>query len=190
MKKEIYAVILNDYGDKTVEGYFTVREDADKYCAKHSEWNYIVKTIACYDKREDLSDVKLKYEYRIIFDRANDLWITANKNEQYYEAYCSEYLRSNSIHCDISNSVNKPEIVEIFVNTENNDIKFAEEIARDLLSKFLEMCNEQLPKVAAKNMNVLLSAEENERKRKQKEEELKQKELAELKRLKEKYENT
>lgn len=188
MKKEIYLVIENDYGNKTVMGYFTDREDADKYCAKHSEYNYIIKPIACYDKREDLSDVKLKYEYRIVFDRANGLWIIVSKNEPYYKAYCSEYLRSNSIHCDISNSANKAEVVEIFVNTENNDIKLAEEIARDLLSKFLEMCNEQLPKVAAKNMNVLLSAAENERIRKQEEEELKQKELAELKRLKEKYE--
>ena len=188
MKKEIYVVIESNPNGHEIKGYFSDKTNADRYCIKYSEPNFYlyVKVVSCYDDIEDLSDVNLKYKYLIKFEEnENGSWDIVG-NPQEFEVYSSNYLKNNSIlYCGIGNN-NAPRIVEMFINVENNDIKFAKEIARDLLSSFLYMCNDQLPEIAVIHMNTLLSACKDERKKQ--EEALKQKELAELKRLKEKYE--
>ena len=55
--------------------------------------------------------------------------------------------------------------------------------------QFLDFCNNEPNEKFINDMNKILCADETARLNKQKEEEIRQKELTELKRLKEKYEN-
>ena len=188
MGKEIYVVVYEWKQYRHIKGYFTSREEADKYCAKHSAELH-VEVISCLDNKEDLSDVKLKYEYHIHFDKRGDKWIVANKPYT-YNAYISDYLKSNSLLCVCDYA---PKQVLVNVNLEKNDIKLAEETAQDILNQFLVMCYNEPISIAVHHINTILHYAEIERKReeqrKREAEELKQRELAELKRLKEKYES-
>ena len=61
-------------------------------------------------------------------------------------------------------------------------------IAQDIFYQFLESCDGNITQKAIDEFNKILSAEEDARKKAKKQEKIKKKELAELKRLKEKYE--
>lgn len=187
MKKEIYAVVREDY---QIECYFSNRIDADKFCVKYSETvgEYWVEVVSCYDNEEDLSDIIIKYEHLIRFRKKNGYWKLDNAfGECEYEVYSSNYLRSNSISGNFLNNDNFA-YIDFKINIAEDDRKLAEEIAEDLMRQFLESYDNIPISIAIGKMNNILHAAEYERTKKQEEEELKQKELAELKRLKEKYE--
>lgn len=76
--------------------------------------------------------------------------------------------------------------IKVTVNQNRFDRKKAEKIAQDLLYQYLEM--RETAKNAQKEFNWMLSAPQREREAAKKAEALKQKELAELDRLKKKYE--
>ena len=59
-----------------------------------------------------------------------------------------------------------------------------------MLYQFLDFCDNKPTDILTKEMNNILAAEEIERSQRVKEEEMRVKELAELERLKAKYENT
>lgn len=184
MKKEIYVVGFYDYFDRSycIDGYFSDREEADKYRAKHSKERYFIKTIYCIDNLEDLSYVFPNYEHTFKFRNRDNSWeIYEEEFTDKYSAYCDKYFRSNYITGNTA-------YINVTINTSTSDRITSQIIAKKLLNQFLEFCNYEPNKKAFDDMNVLLADEANERKKKQEEEELKQKELAELKRLKEKYE--
>lgn len=179
--KEIYVIMYAHYSDWKLYGYFTNREDADKYCAARPEKECYVETLPCFDKQQDFSNIFLKYEYEILFNKTNSGWVMIDEDDNYV-AYVADYLRSNSIR---NKSLNW---IAFKVNIEKNDRKLAEKIAQDMLYQFLDFCDNKPTDKAVSNMNKILRKDEDERLEKQKQEEVKEKELAELVRLKEKYE--
>lgn len=176
MKKEIYLVIYNVNNDSYVYGYFSKREEADKYCAKYSDNLKVVKTVYCRDSSEDFSGTIPKYEYYVNFEKNeyNSWEIVDKEYPDKYSVYTGDYFRSNHI-------MGNDRYITVFVNADIYDIKFAQRMAQDLLYRFLKFCDNKPDKKAFADMNEIF-IEENPDK-----EELAQKELAELKRLKEKY---
>ena len=104
-----------------------------------------------------------------------------------YETYMADYLKSNFISGNQFN--NNHTWLAIKVNISKADTKLAKKIAQDILYQFLDFCNNEPNEKFINDMNKILCADETARLNKQKEEEIRQKELTELKRLKEKYEN-
>jgi hypothetical protein len=100
--------------------------------------------------------------------------------------YINKYLRSNLIKSAwyIPNKW-----VAINVNTTSRERSNAEKIAQDLLYQYLESCDGIPNNRATEAMNMILSEEERNRLELQRQEKLRQKELAELERLKKKYES-
>lgn len=184
MSKTIYAVMYAYYSDWQLYGYFSDRLEAEKYCAAHPDMELHVEELACMDGKEDLHNIELKYEYRIVFDRKNNTW-KMREDPEGYEFYQSEYLRSNSLQI-YAGGFNG--WIAVRVNTNKNDRKLAENIAQVILYQYLSECDNEPSKKTIKEFNKILSSAEIERERIRKEKALKEKELAELKRLKEKYE--
>lgn len=181
--KNIYVVMYAYYSDWNIYGYFSNRVDADKYCVAHPERECHVEVVPCFDEQEDFSNIVLKYEHEIVFDKTAKGWIMRNEPDR-YTMYMSDYLKSNSISCNIRNGW-----VSLRVNISKDDRRLAEKIAQDLLYQFLDFCNNEPNDTFIKQMNEILSAEETARLAKEQEEQIRQNELAELKRLKEKYES-
>lgn len=181
--KNIYVVMYAYYSDWEIYGYFTNRVDADKYCVAHPERDCHVEVVPCFDNQEDLSNIVLKYEHEIVFDKTAKGWVMRDEPNR-YTMYMSDYLRSNSISCGIRNGW-----LSLKVNTSKDDRKLAEKIAQDFLYQFLDFCNNEPNDTFIKQMNEIFSADEKARLVKEQEERIRQNELAELKRLKEKYEN-
>lgn len=181
--KEIYVVMHANYSDWDIHGFFTNKEDAEKWATIHGGYE-IVRTVQCLDGTVDYSNVSLKYEHEIVFDYKNNSWqmrIEPNR----YTTYINKYLRSNFIRSEYY-STNK--WIGIRVNTTNRDRSNAEKIAQDLLCQYLESCDGSPNEKATQAMNMALSEEGCNRLELQKQEKWCQQELAELERLKKKYE--
>lgn len=180
----IYGVFYSDYSDWYPIGYFNNREDADKYCCAYGKSMYIVKAMKSLSDEKDLSSISLKYTHYIQFSkRDTDKWIMCEMNGDRYDCYISDELRPNII------TWRKNSLVNFKINIDHYDIKLAEKIAQDY---FAELRAYGDGKVYQKNIDLMNKKFEEpfkERERIKKEEELKQEELAELARLKAKYES-
>ena len=50
----IYVIIQGEYSDWSIIGYFTNREEADKYCVAHPSSDYYVHPVSDLSNTEDL----------------------------------------------------------------------------------------------------------------------------------------
>ena len=178
---KIYVVMHAYYSGWEIHGFFTNREDADKWVATHDE-DEIVVEVECLDGKVDYSNVKIKYEHEVVFDRCKGSWQMRNEPDR-YQVYIEDHLRSTSMW-----SFNHTHWIGIRVNTERYDRKLAEKIAQDILYTYLESCDGNSNDEVMNNMNILLRQEETERLEREEQERIRQAELAELARLKAKYE--
>lgn len=176
----IYLVMYAYYSDWEIYGYFTNREDAEKYVVKYPEKDLFIEEVSCFDNKEDLRGIKVRYEKPIIFRRNKTSWDCLNNGESIL--YQSQFARSNHVEDG------QFDWMRVWVNTEKNDIDLQMKIAQDIFYQFLESCDGNITQKAIGEFNKILSAEEDARKEAEKQEKIKKKELAELKRLKEKYE--
>ena len=133
MSKTIYAVMYAYYSDWQLYGYFSDRLEAEKYCAAHPNMELHVEKLACMDGKEDLHNIELKYEHRVVFDRKNNTW-EMREDPEGYKFYQSEYLRSNSLQI-CAGEFNG--WIAVRVNTNKNDRKLAENIAQVNISEVL-----------------------------------------------------
>ena len=182
--KNIYVVMHAYYSDWQIYGYFSNRVDADKYCVTHPEKECHIEVVPCFDEQEDFSNIVLKYEHEIVFYKRDGTWVMRDEPNR-YKIYMADYLRSNSIK---GNNFNNIYALSFNVNISKDDRKLAEKIAQDMLYQFLDFCNNEPSEKFINQMNIILSAEETARLAKEQEEQIRQNELSELKRLKEKYE--
>lgn len=177
----VYGVFGGCYSDWYTVGYFDNRLDADKYCAAYGNNDYYVIELTDLKDEKDLSKITLKYDHEIVFDSKGDEWIMRDEPDR-YKCYIAEELKPNNIR--------KGSFwVAFHVNIEKDDRKLAEKIAQDYLYQLLAYGNSR--KVYDKYiqlMNDQFIEPYKIKERLKKEEELKQKELAELARLKAKYE--
>lgn len=186
MNNKIYLVMYSYYSDWTIYGYFTNREDADKYCIAHENEELYVREIDCYDNiEEDFRNITLKYTFPILFRNINNNYELETTEENYvYDCYQDEFLHSNKVESCLPKNW-----VRINVNIAERNFDKAKKIALDLWYQYLDFCNKKPSENSIYKFNKILSKEEDERKERIKQEAVKEKELAELKRLKEKYEN-
>lgn len=180
----VYGVFGGCYSDWYIVGYFDNRLDADKYCAAFGDGDYYVEEMKDLKDKEDLSKIILKYEHEVVFDFRDNQWVMRNEPDR-YDCYVGDDFRPNLIR----NSGNYG-WVSFKVNTEKDDRKRVEKIAQDYLTELLSYGESK--KVYDKNvklMNDKFLEPFRIKEQMRKEEELRQKELAELARLKEKYES-
>ncbi len=187
----IYAVFCGFYSDWYAVGYFNNRVDADKYCTVCGNDEYYVREIKNLENTVDLSKVTLKYEYCVTFDFRDNKWIMRNESGEYV-CYNSTELKPNRVSSygsNLSYTELKPNRVIFQINIEENNRKKAEKIAQDYLYKLLS-CRDGIniyeEDVELMDDEFIRPFKIKEKLRQQ--EELRKKELAELKRLKEKYE--
>lgn len=178
----IYGVFGGCYSDWYIIGYFSNKEEADKYCCVYGNGDYFVKSIKSLDGIEDLSKVSLKYRHEIVFDLKDKEWIMREEPNR-YECYIDDDLQCNCIRSNLPNSC-----VCFAINIDHDDRKLAEKIAQDYLAELRSYGDGIIYQRNINLMNEKFAAPFKEKERIRKEAELKEKELAELARLKEKYE--
>ncbi len=179
----IYGVFGGCYSDWYIVGYFNNRVDADKFCCVCGNGEYYVEEMKNLQNQEDLSNVSLKYDHEIVFDYKNNNWKMRNEPNR-YSCYIGDELKPNSIKNGGCNWVS------FHVNIEEDNRKLAEKIAQDYLFQLLAYGDSK--KIYEKNvklMNEKFIEPYRVKEELRKQEELKQKELAELDRLKKKYES-
>lgn len=160
----IYVVIGGWYSDWRIVGYFTDRNDAEKFCVKNVD-KYdepYVKTVDCLDGKFDVSDVdNLYYEYKIIFGKTGNGWEMRHvgndeKKDPDVVAYCGNGFRSNTIYSDLACTA-----IVITVNRKDYDCKKAEKIAQDILYQYLIVAKELGYEKAMKLMNKNFSHDDD-----------------------------
>ena len=180
----VYGVFGGCYSDWYIVGYFNNRLDADKYCTAYGDGEYYVEEMKNLQDEKDLSKVSLKYEHEVVFDFKNTGdWVMRDEPTR-YECYISDELKPNNIE------YLGYQWVSFYVNIEEDNRKLAEKIAQDYLYELLSYGESK--EVYEKNvelMNNKFLEPYKIREELKKQEEFRQKELAELARLKEKYES-
>ena len=178
MDKTIYLVMYAYYSDWQIYGYFTTRDEAEKYVVSHPSEELDIYEIGCLDNQADLSGVSVKYEFSVVFKIDDPEPCRINKD---FDIYQSPYLRSNYINGNYN-------WIRVYVNLNKRDKDLAKKIAQDIFYQYMSECDGRSSEKSMKEFNKILSAEEDARKAAEKEENLRKKELKELERLKAKYE--
>ena len=180
----VYGVFGGCYSDWYIVGYFNNRLDADKYCTVYGDGDYYVEEMKDLQDEKDLSKISLKYKHEIVFDFTNDgEWVMRDEPTR-YNCYISEELKPNTI------KYLGYRWISFYVNIDKDNRKLAEKIAQDYLYQLLAYGNsKKVSQEYVDLMNNQFIEPYKVREELRKQEELRQKELAELARLKEKYEN-
>lgn len=180
----VYGVFGGCYSDWYIVGYFNNRIDADKYCCVSGDGDYYVRELKDLSDKNDLSKVSLKYKHEIVFDFKSDTgtWVMRDEPDR-YECYVLEELQPNNIkYMGYS-------WVGFYVNIAEDNRKLAEKIAQDYLYQLLSYGDSN--NLYQENVDLMNNKFLEPYKIKQalkEKEELRKAELAELQRLKEKYE--
>lgn len=180
----VYGVFGGCYSGWYIVGYFNNRTDADKYCCVSGNGDYYVRELKELSNEKDLSKVSLKYKHEIVFDFKNNtgIWVMRDEPKR-YECYVSEDFQPNGIRY-MGHSW-----VSFYVNIADDNRKLAEKIAQDYLYQLLSYGDSR--KIYQENIDMMNNKFLEPYKIKQalkEKEELRKKEIAELQRLKEKYE--
>lgn len=183
MNNKIYLVIEGQYSDWRIIGYFTSKDNAERFCVSQgSKYDSpYVGVVDCLDGGIDLSGVKVLYEHEVVFDKRGGTMVMRNEPDR-YNVYGGD-IQANSVQ-----SMNFG-WVAIRVNQKKFNRKRAEKVAQDILYQYLELSHGKLyDQEALKTINYNMSAPQRAREEERKAAELREKEMAELARLKAKYE--
>lgn len=185
MDNKIYLVVQGCYSDWDIIGYFTREEDASKFViSQYDRYDGpYVTAVDCLDGGIDLSNVEVLYEHEVMFDKVGGTMVMRNSPHS-YKVYGGD-IRANSIYVSPYKQV---QWIHVKVNQKKFDRKKAEKIAQDIMYQYLAIAREFNDKEAVETINYGLSAPQRARKEERKAEELRKTELAELERLKAKYE--
>lgn len=187
MQDKIYLVMYAHYSDWHIYGFFTNRTDAEKYCVANKDMELYIKEIPNYDNiDEDFRNISLKYTFNIMFGVGEGGEFKELIRDFNWENDCvpyqDEFFRSNLLEYYHSFSW-----VRVAVNLDERNLERAQKIAQDLIYQYLAMFDNKFTVASVKEFNKILSHDEDEREEKKKQEKIREKELAELKRLQEKY---
>lgn len=183
MGNKIYLVVEGQYNGWSIVGYFTNKDDAERFCVLRNNTydEPYVKEVDCLDGGVDLSKVKVLYEHEVMFNRLNGTMVMRNEPDRYV-IYGGD-IQANSVFA-LGNCW-----VKVNVNQQEFNREKAEKIAQDILYQYLELSNGELyDQEALRAINYKLSAPQRAREEERKADELRKTELAELERLKTKYE--
>lgn len=185
MNNKIYLLVQGSYSDWDIVGYFTSEEDAKKFAVlQYGRYdNPHVVDVDCLDGRIDLSKVEVLYKHEVVFDKVGGSMVMRNEPNRYV-IYGGD-IKNNSIYVS---PYRGNEWINVIVNQKKFDRKKAEKIAQNIMYQYLAIAREFNDKEAAETINYGLSAPQRAREEERKTEELRKTELAELERLKAKYE--
>lgn len=141
-----------------------------------------VMVVDCLDGGIDLSGVKALYEHEVVFDKRGGIMVMRDEPDR-YRVYSGD-ARANNIEV----SPNRHEWICVKVNQREFNRKKAEKIAQDIMYEYLALAREFKDNDAEYAINHRLSAPQRAREEERKAAELREKEMAELARLKQKYE--
>jgi len=178
----IYAVFYGYYSDWNCLGYFTNREDADKYAHLLGE-DHFVKVLKNLENDKDLSAVSVQYEFRVQFRKTENGWPVFRWDgvDDEYTCHAKDKLTYNRI----TGWAGK--WITFDINIDKYDRKLAEKIAQDYLYTLLNLGNGEITDEAVKEMNNKWKEPYLAKQKADKEAKQKQRELKELRRLQEKY---
>ena len=178
----IYGVFGGCYSDWYIVGYFNDRELAEKYCCAFGDGDYYVQPIKDLTNKAELSTISIGYRHRVLFDIDEyKRWIIRHDPDN-YTCYLSNKKQPNCI--ELGNRW-----IRFNINIDKNNRKKAEKIAQDYLYELLSYGDGIVTRENIGMMNDRFAEPFRIAEEQRKQKELKQKELAELKRLKEKYES-
>ena len=176
----IYIIMRGYYSDWEILGYFTDREDAEKYVVSDGKDDIFIEEAECFDGTVDLSYVVVRYKKPIIFRRKGGSWACEDNGEP--ELYQAGFPKSNYIE-----TIYLGEWIRVWVNTTKNDLPLQMKVAQDIFYSFLNFCEGEPDDESIYEFNKVLSKEEDDRIEAEKQEKIREEELAELARLKAKY---
>lgn len=130
----VYAVFGGYYSDWYCVGYFTNREEAEKYCIKYGNDECYVEELKDLTNKHDVSDVTLKYEHEVCFDFKDKQWIMRDEPTR-YTCYSDNQLRYNFVQDSGTFSVQP--WISFQINLIENNRKKAEKIAQDYLYELI-----------------------------------------------------
>ena len=152
----VYAVFCGCYSDWEVKGYFTNKEDAEKYCAiKNSKLNeedynfdelYVVPLSEINTEEVDLN-VKLKYHHEIVFDFETSRHIGMRNEPERYAYYVGK-KKETTFKCN--------PMMWFSVSVTADSREKAEKIAQDYYAQFLYYKEEFGVNEACKLMNATI----------------------------------
>lgn len=156
---KIYLVVQGYYSDWDILGYFTNKDEAEKWCILKSEEYYepYVLTVNCLDGKDDVSDVHPLYSHKVMFKYNNGSWNMMNEPDR-YSVYSGD-VQSNYIDCG-----GWWNWIKVIVNQDRFDRKKAEKLPKICYISTL-ICAKQ-PKTHSKNLiGYLLRHKEQEKPR-------------------------
>lgn len=179
----VCGILNSRYYNRAVIGYFHDRESADKYCAAYGNGEYLIEPFEDLSNTVDLSHVSLLYENCVWFDWDQHKWLMNPKT--HYNCYTGSELRVDRV--EMSMGYNK--WIKFYINTDQNDRLIVEDRAYDYFRRLVEINHGvNISKESVQIMNNQFAEPFKIKEQQEKERQLRIKELAELKRLKEKYE--
>lgn len=135
----IYAIVVGEYEDYDIIGYFDNQTDADKYGAAYIRQPYYIQEVQNLKGEADLSNIELNYEYRIVYVFNNGRY-TLDNGEYLLEqtisehvCYISDELRVDSIEYD-----EYDDVLMFYINTYGDNRKLAKEKAETYLFEILK----------------------------------------------------
>lgn len=184
MGNKIYIVMEGQYSDWRIIGYFMSKDNAERFCVlQDSKYDRpYVRVVDCLDGVIDLSDVEVLYEHEVVFDRRGGTMVMRNEPNR-YRVYGGDNRANN-----IKVSPCSYEWICVKVNQREFNRKKAEKIAQDIMYEYLALACEFKDNDAEYAINYRLSAPQRAREEERKAAELREKEMTELARLKQKYE--
>lgn len=97
MGNQIYLVVEGQYSDWRIVGYFTNKDNAERFCvSQYSKYDgpYVI-VVDCLDGGIDLSGVKVLYEHVVVFDKRGGTMVMRNEPDR-YNVYGGD-IRANSV---------------------------------------------------------------------------------------------
>lgn len=155
----IYTVREGDSYDSAICGYFTSREEAEKYCVlNEGEFGCFIEEAECLDNSTDLSDIKVYYNYIITYSKVGDAgtaWEEAHLNYM-----PTGYVCADGVSISITPRFGLCLRFYITLNQRNHEL--AKTKARDMLDELLSMSNNNIDELTVHKMNKKLAAEYKE----------------------------
>ncbi|MBO5629004.1 MAG: hypothetical protein J5965_07995, partial [Aeriscardovia sp.] len=87
MNNTIFLIMYAYYSDWQIYGYFTTRDEAEKYVVSHPSEKLDIYEIGCLDNQADLSGVSVKYEFSVLFYKNDSEW--AYRIDENFDIYQS-----------------------------------------------------------------------------------------------------
>lgn len=156
-KRYVYDVefaIFNDvFFVNQSQGYFSTEREAWNYCLTHPSRSFHIEKIRCMDSGqnlENLEDIEILYRHTFLFIYKASKWIIIKQPWNY--SVISGARASGSLIIP-NTSINS---VEVIVEHPSDERKNAEEIARDIFSRYMAACGGEISEESAALFNRIL----------------------------------